>query len=205
MIGSRHASARTDRIALAGRVARRPSRPEPQTPVPRRGGRQAGRRTQGARREDASERDGACGVARAQRPNDAATGARRPRRRSAASGSLPADAPPALMGPGRTPGLVEIPPTVPGARQGRREPPAQRWRSRRAFPFGTQRRLPARGQGPGWRARQPHRPPHHHRAVAPRTPPGLAARPAQRTWECRLYGVWGSMEQKTGLRNESSQ
>ena len=61
----------------AVRVARRPSRPESQTPVSRRGGRQAGRRTQGARSEDA---------ARAQRPNDAATGGRRPRRRSAASG-----------------------------------------------------------------------------------------------------------------------
>ena len=132
----------------AGRGARRPARPEPQTPTPRRGGRRAGRRTQGARSEDASERSGACGVARAPRPNDTATGARRPRRRSAASGSLPADAPPALMGPGRTPGRVAGPPTAPGARHGRLAPP-WRWRSRRAFWFETQRRLPARGGASG--------------------------------------------------------
>ena len=180
------------------RVARRPARPEPQTPVPRRGGRQAGRRTQGARSEDASERDGACGVARAPRPNDAATGERRPRRRSAASGSPPAGTPPVLTGPGRTPGRVAVPPTIPGAWQGRLAPPALRWRSRRAFWFGTQRRHPARGQGPGWRSRHHHRPPHRHQKGAPRTPPGRAARPAQRTRERRLYRPFGRDELRQG-------
>ena len=81
---------------------------------------------------------------------------------------------------------TEIPLLVPGARQGRLAPPAGRWRSRRSVPFGTQDSRPARGQGPGWRARHCHRPPHRHRAVAPRTPPGPAARPARRTREHRL-------------------
>ena len=187
--------ARRGSATPAGRAARRPSRPEPQTLVPRRGGRRAGWRTQGARSEDASERDGACGVARAQRPNDAATGERRPRRRSAASGPPPADAPPAPTGPGRTSGLVEIPPSVPGARQGCLAPPAQRWRSRRALSFGIQHWLPAWGEGrPGRDARGqgradelarrgPARPRRSRRSPARRVPPAepwsaISARPA---------------------------
>ena len=97
------------------------------------------------------------------------------------------------MGPGRTPGRVAVLPTVPGARHGRLAPPALRWRSRRAFWFGTQRRLPARGQGPGWRLRQRHRPPHRHQKAAPRTPPGLAARPAHSTRGAVFTGRSGAM------------